>query len=184
MTEKDKQPNPKLFTAPSDELVRKYGAWGAIILHRICLRAQINKEGYSKEGYKNYMLQFDIPRSTFYSAIRKLKEAGALLTKAELKEKGIPTKYNVPTIKINMTKPEKIEWTPEREYAEKQIEKEYEKNKSYSSYNKSNGLSAFDKVKQSTVDNNQSNIYPINQNNTVDIKENNKPLKKKRIIIQ
>jgi len=184
MTEKEKQPNPKLFTAPSDELVRKYGALGAIILHRICLRAQINKEGYSKAGYKDYVVQFKISRNTFYRKIDELQEKGALLTDAELKEKGIPTKYQFPKIKINMNKPEKIEWSPEREYAEKQIEKEYEKNKSYSSYNKSNGLSAFDKVKQSTVDNNQSNIYPINQNNTVDIKENNKPLKKKRIIIQ
>lgn len=136
MTEKDKQPNPKLYTAPSDELVRKYGAWGAILLHRICLRAQINSEGYSKEGYKNHMLQFGIPKSTYYRTISKLKKSGALLTKDELKGKGIPIKYHVPTIKINMSKPVKIEWTPEREHVEKEIEKEY----------------------------NNSNIYPINQN--------------------
>lgn len=140
MPEKVKQPNPKLFTAPSDELVRKYGALGAIILHRICLRAQLNPEGYSKEGYKNHMLQFGIPKSTFYRTIKNLQTAGALLTNAELKEKGIPTKYNVPTIKINMKKPEKIEWTPEREHVEKEIEKEY----------------------------NNSNVYPINQNKSLD----------------
>lgn len=149
MTEKEKQPNPKLYTAPSDELVRKYGALGAIILHRICLRAQLNPEGYSKAGYKDYLVQFKISRNTFYRKIDELQEKGALLTDAELKEKGIPKKYHFPTIKINMKKPEIINWSPEREHVEKQIEKEYEKNKSYSSYNKSNGLSAFDKVKQS-----------------------------------
>lgn len=157
MTEKDKQPNPKLYTAPSDELVRKYGAWGAILLHRICLRAQLNPEGYSKEGYKNHMLQFGISKSTYYRTIEGLQNKGALLTNAELKEKGIPKKYHFPKIKINMKKPEIINWSPEREHVEKQIEKEYEKHKSYSSYNKSNGLSAFDKVKQSMQAGKQAN---------------------------
>ena len=148
----DKQPNPKLYTAPSDELVRKYGALGAILLHRICLRAQINPEGYSKEGYRNHMLQFGIPKSTFYRAIKALQKAGALLTNTELKEKGIPTKYNVPTIKINMKKPEKIEWSAEREHVEKEIEKEY----------------------------NKPNIYQINQNKTFDEIKNESPNPKKK----
>lgn len=156
MTEKEKQPNPKLFTAPSDELVRKYGALGAIILHRICLRAQLNPEGYSKEGYKNHMLQFGIPKSTFYRTIKNLQTAGALLTNAELKEKGIPTKYHFPKIKINMKKPEKIEWTPEREHVEKQIEKEY----------------------------NNSNVYPINQNKTFDEIKKNTPKKEDKLFLR
>ena len=162
MTEKDKQPNPTLYTSPSDELVRKYGALGAIILHRICLRALLNPEGYSKAGYKDYIIQFGIPKSTFYRAIKALQKAGTLLTNAEIKEKGIPIKYHVPTIRINMKKPEKIEWTPEREHVEKEIEKEY----------------------------NNSNIYPINQNKSFDEVKNdktdnlNEPKKPNKFIIK
>lgn len=162
MTEKDKQPNPKLYTAPSDELVRKYGALGAIILHRICLRAHINKEGYSKAGYKDYILQFGIPKSTFYRTIKALQKAGALLTSAELKEKGFPTKYHCPKIKIKMSKPTQVSWVDKDGEYEVKCEEAYRKS---------------------------SNVYPINQNKTFDeirndtVEDFNKPQKRKRNVL-